>query len=352
MLSFFAMLNSTSPWKKDTWAYMIFSSGVMATGRTALLILRVAGLGELLTHVPASLHFEAAVAHDLEPAVALGGVPDRVEVAVVAGRVDAADRGVEDPLPVGRVVVLVRGVAGLERPQPLAHRDACAAGQGLVHHAVLDDLSRGGVRHDQTPAVGRDSHVVGAVAVHLDLRDDAVGVARLSRCRRLGDVDPHDVAQARARDREVLPIEGDEGVVDVLVVALTHRLLDGEVERRAGGVALRRGHHVLQLLVLVGDDVDRRQHLVRPGVDDRRGAVPVVADDHHAPLAGLLLRDLGVPGHLRPACPRRSRALPARFRRGRPWRSARDLGRADFSVCAQLPPMKMNPRLMNQAPGI
>ena len=87
----------------------------------------------------------------------LDGITESLQL--VGRQVDAADRGVEDPLPVRRVVVLVRRVAGLERPQPLAHRDAPAR-QVFVHHAELDDLSRGGVRHEQPAPVRQIANLI------------------------------------------------------------------------------------------------------------------------------------------------------------------------------------------------
>ena len=48
--------------------------------------------------------------------------------------------------------------------------------------------------------------------------------------RGLAQVDPHHVGQAGARDRDEAAVAGGEGVVDVLVVALPHALLDREVE--------------------------------------------------------------------------------------------------------------------------
>ena len=110
-----------------------------------------------------------------------------------------------------------------------------AVGERLVDHAVLDDLALGGVRDQQPPAVGRDAHVVGAVAVHLLLGHDAAALAG----GRLGEVDPHHVGQAGPRDREVAAVAGGEDVVDVLVVPLPDALLHREVERQP--VRGRRG---------------------------------------------------------------------------------------------------------------
>ena len=232
----------------------------------------MAGLGELLAHLPALGDREVAVVHDLEPAVTLDLVMER-QFRVVVRRVDLADRRVEDLLPVGGVVALVRRLARLERAQPVAQGDLLAI-HGLVDHGVLDDLPRGGVRHQQPAPVRRHGHVVGAVPVdRLLARDagDAPGAGRL------GDVDPHHVAQARTGHREVLAVRGREHVVDELVVALAGKVPDQEEEREARRVQA----DVAQLLRLVGDQVDARlEHLEGVLVDDRGSARPVVPHPH------------------------------------------------------------------------
>ena len=238
----------------------------------------VAGLGQLLAHVPALGDLEVGVAHGLEPAVALQGIVDRADLhRARTGRVprgvDLADARVEDPRTVLGVVVLVRRLTGLEPAQPVPHRDLLAV-HGLVDHGVLEHLALGRVADDQPASVGREAHVVGAVAVHLLLADDAVRAA----LHGLRDVHPHHVGEARPGDREVATVARGEHVVDVLVVALAGTLLDREVERQL----LRVGPDVGELLLLVGDQVHAPlEHLEPALVHDRRGAGPVVAHPHH-----------------------------------------------------------------------
>ena len=165
---------------------MILSSGVTATGRTALAHAGVAGLSRAPSPMSQRRDdLEVGVAHDLQPPVALDRITHRVDrppgPTLDSGRpacTRATDprRGRSEPAVLG-VVVLMRGLPGLERAQPLSHRDPRAVRQCLVHHAELQHLACGRVRHQQPPAVGRDAHVVGAVAVHLRLGDDAAGIS-------------------------------------------------------------------------------------------------------------------------------------------------------------------------------
>ena len=128
--------------------------------------------------------------------------------------------------------------------------------------------------------------MVGAVAVHLLLLDDPPA----------GQVDPDHVGEAGARDGEQLAVAGGEHVVDVLVVALADALLDREVE----GEPVGAGVDVAQLLRPVRDDVERLDPLLAGHVDDRRRAVPVVADEHDVPVAARARARVGGSGRREP----------------------------------------------------
>ncbi len=219
----------------------------------------VAGLGELLGHVPGLEHGERAGVDDLKDAVALA----RVERRVVGGRVDASDAGVEDPAAVARVDVLVRCVSGGECPHDSSrHR---------VQHVDDAGTGRGGGRHHQAPPVRGDRHVVGAhprerLAPHDPARAEA---------------DRHDVVEARPRHVQRAPVGRGVQVVDHLVVALPDLGAHEDGEGRSS-----RGE-VLELARLeVGDDVDAANPLVGRHVQHVRGPVPVVADQQDGPGLG------------------------------------------------------------------
>ncbi len=219
----------------------------------------VAGLGELLGHVVGLEHGEGTGVDNLEHARALA----RVERRVVGGGVDAPDAGVEDPAAVARVDVLMRCVAGGKGPDdPPRHR---------VEH-VHDAWTGGGCRrYHQSPAVGRDRHVIGAHACERPTPDD------LAR----GEADRHDVVEARPRHVERAPVGRGVQVVDHLVVALPHLRAYEEGERRA-----IRGE-VLELARLeVGDHVHAADPLEGRHVEHVRRPVPVVPDQQDGPGLG------------------------------------------------------------------
>ena len=237
---------------------------------------RVAGFLELEAHVPPGLDLQVVGADDLEVLLALEGVVGLAHDRPVGGRVDAADAGVEDQFAVAGVVVLVRAVAAGELAGLLAGDDV-----ELVH------LVRGGVADQEAGAVGGDAHVVGAVALHREPPDDLAG----------GQVDAHDVGEARSADGEQAAVVGGVHVVGVLGVSLADRGLDGQVE----GQLVRRGEDLGHPLVAVGDRVDRPDRLVGAGVDDGCGALPVVADEHD--VAQFVDGGLGAPESGTPTSP-------------------------------------------------
>jgi hypothetical protein len=155
-------------------------------------------------------------------------------------------------------VALVRGVAGLEVGDP-------HAGGGVEHV----DLARRRVGHEQPPAVGRDRHVIGAVALHREAPRDPLR----------GDLDRHDVGHARARDEDEAPVVGGEHVVGVLVVALADQRPDGEEVAELARVE----RLLLQALLQVRDDVDAPELGERLRIDDVRRPVPVVGDEQDRP---------------------------------------------------------------------
>ena len=193
---------------------------------------------------------------DLEAAIALR----RVELRLVGRRVDEPDAGVVDPAAVGGVVVLVRRVAGGE-PADLLARERVED---------VDDVP-GRRRDGDARAVGRDRHVVGALAVDPEAPDDRAGV----------EVEPDHVGEARPRDDQQPAVLRAEHVVDELVVALADQLTDGEEVAEPLGVGEDLGHPLLD----VGNDVEprdaRERRLARrPALLDHVGrAVPVVADE-------------------------------------------------------------------------
>ena len=217
----------------------------------------VAVLGEHLADVEALEHRVALGVDDLEPAIALRGVRDRL----VGRRVDEPDAGVEDLRAVGGVVALVRRVARLELPDLGARR-----GVERVH------LARRRIAHQQPRAVRRDRHVVGAVALHREAPDDLA--------RR--DLDPHDVGEARPRDVDEAPVVGGEHVVGVLVVALADQRPHGDEVAELARVQ----RLLLQPLLEVRDDVEAAELGERLRIDDVGGAVPVVGDEQDGLRAG------------------------------------------------------------------
>jgi hypothetical protein len=146
----------------------------------------------------------------------------------------------------------------------------------------LVDLVGRRVRDEQLAAVRRGRHVVGALALHREAPDDLAA----------GDVDAHDVGEARPGDVDEAPVGRRVHVVGVLVVALAHRLADGEEEREALGVAADLG----QALLAIGREIDARQALVGARIDDVRGPRPVVPDEHDALGVGALGRTVAGDG--------------------------------------------------------
>ena len=135
----------------------------------------------------------------------------------------------------------MRRVAGRRTRRPLA-----GGRVDRVHHVA---------RSSPTPAaraVGRDRHVVGALALHREAPDD------LARSRGRS---PTTSREARARDVDEAPVVGGEHVVDVLVVALADQLAD----RDEVAEALRVERDLGQALLEVGDDVEAPEALERLG---------------------------------------------------------------------------------------
>ena len=131
---------------------------------------------------------------------------------------------------------------------------------------IHDGRGRGG--DEQAPPVGRESHVVGPVAVHLHPPAD---LARL-------EVDRHHVGEARSREEHDRPSRRGEAVVDVLVVPLADELADpSKKNRRWVSLDLR------DPLRASGIDIQALEALERVRVDHVGGARPVVA--HHQDVA-------------------------------------------------------------------
>ncbi len=220
-------------------------------------------VGELVADVPPLQDLEGLGVDDLEDALAFARVAHDPELAAVGRRVDPSDAGVVDPGRIGGVGVLVRRVARRE-----------AAGLLTRGHVDAVDDVRRGVRHQHLRAVRGDGHVVRAVAVH---REAPADLARL-------EADGDDVREARPRDVDLGPFRVGEHVVDELVVPLADGFADGEEVGEPVGARLDLGHPLLA----VRDDVDLGQDLERAAVDDGRGALPVVADEHHRAGVGAL----------------------------------------------------------------
>jgi succinate-acetate transporter protein len=125
-------------------------------------------------------------------------------------------------------------------------------------------------------AVGRDRHVVGAVAVDRRAPDDPLGP----------QVDRHDVGEARPRDIQNATVVRREHVVDELVVTLANQLAD----REEVAVALRIRLDLLHPLVDVRDDVDAGDAAELARLDDVGRPVPVVAHVEDAARGGCLSR--------------------------------------------------------------
>ena len=211
-----------------------------------------AGGGQRRADVEAPQDRVRARVDDLQDAFALR----RVELGPVQRGVDAADARVEDPRAVAREVVLVRLIA---------RRELADDGAALrVDHVDLAG-ERGG--DEQPRAIGRDRHVVGAIALDLHAPGDLA----------CPEVQCDDVAQARPRDVERAPVVRRERVIDVLRVALADEQVVGVEDAQRDRVGRDLGAALRQ----VGDDVQPREDLLRARVDDVGGAVPVVGDDEH-----------------------------------------------------------------------
>ncbi len=168
----------------------------------------------------------------------------------------------------------MRGVAGGEAADLLARIDV----------EDVDDVAGRG-RDGDGAAVGRDGHVIRALAV--DLKAPLDLAAR--------QVEPDHVAQAGPGDDQQPPVVSRVHVVDELVVALADELADREEVAEALGVEHDLGHPLLE----VGDDVDAGDapqagaqllggagvllHLAGLGAGEEaqhvRGPLPVVADE-------------------------------------------------------------------------
>ena len=103
------------------------------------------------------------------------------------------------------------------------------------------------------------------------------------------EADRDHVGVRRPRRDQQPPVVGGVHVVDELVVALTDRLPDREVVGQPLGV----GGDLHHPRVLVGDHVDPAQPPERPGREQVDGALPVVADEHHAAHVALRCLPLG-----------------------------------------------------------
>ena len=122
----------------------------------------------------------------------------------------------------------------------------------------VDDVAGRG-RDRDAPAVGRDRHVVRALAVDHEAPDDLAGV----------EVDRDDVGEARPGDDQQPAVVRAEHVVDELVVPLADQLADRQEVAEPLGVGRDLGHP----LVVVGDDVDPR-HPLEPRRGMSTSAVP------------------------------------------------------------------------------
>ena len=167
---------------------------------------------------------------------------------------------------VGRVVALVRLVAGFE-----AADDAARRGVDRVH------LPRGGGGHEQRLAIGRQRGVIGSDAFD----------RRAPRDLPRGEIDGDHVGKARTRGHQIATVLRHEHVVDQLVVALTRDLSNQREGRLADRVLLDLSHP----LVPVGHGVDHRECVVVLGskavtVPDQ--LFPTSTTSRSSPVAGVV----------------------------------------------------------------
>jgi hypothetical protein len=204
----------------------------------------VARLSQLPAHLPALPDGEGGVVDDLEPAVALDRVVQRVDLhrrhdaqtqvdlGLVAGQVDPPDRGVKDPRPVRGVGVLVRCLAGLEGAEPLTGtRVAGATHPVLVHRTRVESDTSSRVPSGETP------HVVGAVPVHLLLDDDRFGMPASAFATSTHTTS----AGLGLKTANSVPSLVGEHVVDELVVAFAGAVAPQVRSRRAARGLVDRG---------------------------------------------------------------------------------------------------------------